>query len=516
MRRPAQAPSRADCESQITQLLKRLGPRRQAILIAAGAAILLINVALLAWTSQQSQSQAKLASHSVEVENKLSELLLLLRTAESEQRAYLLVGAKPTAYHASYLEALTQIQDKAADIRAMIADNPAQQSKLAALDSLIQEKLEDLALKVRLFDDGDSASALGLFLQEKGRALMTEIGERVSVMKLEEERLLAERSADSMRASQQLFLVGLGDTVLIFLLGWVAISFSLLETQSLEMANAALEAKVEARVADLREANDELQSFTYVVGHDLRAPLVNIMGFTSELEMLRETIFKTSDRDGEPLNGTPLDKQAAASEFDEAIGFIKAATTKMERLIGAILMLSRTGKREMRPEVIDMSALVNGVVAALAHQAQAVGAQIEVASLPEITCDRLALEQVFANLLDNALKYLRPEEPGRNLDYRIRDAGTDDLRGSRQWSRNRGSRPKTGFRPVPPRRRAKPTGRRNRTGSRACAGPSTGRNDQAYVCRQQRLDLPSRVASFMRRSLSGDIDDAREHCHDRR
>jgi len=106
---------------------------------------------------------------------------------------------------------------------------------------------------------------------------------------------------------------------------------------------------------------------------------------------------------------------------------------KMEQLISAILALSRAGKRELKPETIDMSALVNGVVATLAHEAQAVGAEIEVGTLPPITCDRLALEQVFSNLLDNALKYLRPEQPGRiqvtgfaasgRLIYEVRDNG---------------------------------------------------------------------------------------------
>src|SRR5208283_1349084 len=110
---PAQAPLQP--EDRVTRLLQRLGPRRQAILFAAGAAILLVNVAILAWTSQQSQSQAAWASHSLEVENSLSELLLLLRAAESEQRAYMLLSAE-TAYRASYREAVRGIPDKLAEI----------------------------------------------------------------------------------------------------------------------------------------------------------------------------------------------------------------------------------------------------------------------------------------------------------------------------------------------------------------------------------------------------------------
>ena len=55
-----------------------------------------------------------------------------------------------------------------------------------------------------------------------------------------------------------------------------------------------------------------------------------------------------------------------------------------------------------------MTALMNSIVTTLAHEAQAVDAEIEVGPLPPIHCDRLALEQVFTNLLDNAIKYLRP------------------------------------------------------------------------------------------------------------
>src|SRR3977135_3455063 len=61
---------------------------------------------------------------------------------------------------------------------------------------------------------------------------------------------------------------------------------------SLRDNNLNLEATLDQRTADLREANNEIQRFAYIVSHDLRSPLVNIMGFTSELEELRADIFK--------------------------------------------------------------------------------------------------------------------------------------------------------------------------------------------------------------------------------
>jgi signal transduction histidine kinase len=85
----------------------------------------------------------------------------------------------------------------------------------------------------------------------------------------------------------------------------------------------------------------------------------------------------------------------------------------MDRLIKAILKLSRDGRRVLTPESLDMTAQLRAVAESLNHQAGEVGASFEVETLPGIVSDRLALEQVFGNLLDNALKYLDPKRPGR-------------------------------------------------------------------------------------------------------
>ena len=397
----------------------------------------------------------------------------------------------------------------------MIADNPSQQARLAELEPIIQEKLEDLAIKVRLLDGGDMASAISLLSQDKGRELMTAIKERVAHICAEEQRLLATRSEDSTRASRQLLFVGMADSFAILLLGWLAISFSLRTTQSLEAAKAALEAKVEERVAELREANDELQSFAYIVGHDLRAPLVNIMGFTSELQTLRDAIFKQLAQAGEASNGKGFDDKAAEAEFDEAIGFIKAATVKMERLISAVLAISRTGKRELKPENIDMSALVNGVVTTLAHEAQAVDAEIEVGTLPPVHCDRLAARAGVCQSSRQCDKVSAPWRARAHSDHWICRLRAGDLRSAGQWSGNRRSGPTEGLRAISPRRRTRSTGRGHRTRARARAGSPPRRIDQAYVDATRRLDLQGGVALRLRRSVRGKSNDARDHHYDR-
>jgi signal transduction histidine kinase len=158
----------------------------------------------------------------------------------------------------------------------------------------------------------------------------------------------------------------------------------------------------------------------------LRSPLVNIMGFTSELEELRTDIFRriaSLGRAAVPASAAalpsgeieqalePEDKQLS-QDFSEALGFIKSSIAKMDRLISAILNLTREGRREFEPVKIDTRELIEAIVATVAHQAAEAQAEIRIEPLPHITSDRLALEQIFSNLIDNALKYLKPGVPG--------------------------------------------------------------------------------------------------------
>ena len=140
-------------------------------------------------------------------------------------------------------------------------------------------------------------------------------------------------------------------------------------------SNLNLEATVDERTADLREANNEIQRFAYIVSHDLRSPLVNIMGFTSELEELRADIFRRIAALGRAAGSAPVpvatgetepalegeDKQLS-QDFSEALDFIKSSIAKMDRLITAILNLTREGRREFEPVRIDTRELIEAIV----------------------------------------------------------------------------------------------------------------------------------------------------------
>ena len=212
------------------------------------------------------------------------------------------------------------------------------------------------------------------------------------------------------------------------------LSTALTEADVVGTALSAASANLRERETELREANEEMQRFAYIVSHDLRSPLVNIMGFTTELEALKDDVFTRVAELRARLEGEADGKDAAlAREFDEALGFIKTSIAKMDRLINAILKLSREGRRDFTPERVNMDRLVATVRASLAIQAEAAAATVEIHSLPPLVSDRVALEQIFSNLVDNAIKYLRRGVPGRivvtgraragTVFYEVRDNG---------------------------------------------------------------------------------------------
>jgi signal transduction histidine kinase len=213
----------------------------------------------------------------------------------------------------------------------------------------------------------------------------------------------------------------------------VIIGYLLIGTDN--TARKRVEAEQKKLDQRLRDANEEIQRFAHIVSHDLRSPLVNIMGFASELDESRKAIFKRLGALRSQLGGEadPASDEALHRDVEEALRFIKSSATKMDRLIGALLKLAREGQREFQPQVIDMSQLLRSASEALAYQAQAVDAKVSIGELPTITSDRLALEQVFSNLMDNAVKYLRVGVPGRIevgaseadgvITYEVRDNG---------------------------------------------------------------------------------------------
>jgi len=165
---------------------------------------------------------------------------------------------------------------------------------------------------------------------------------------------------------------------------------------------------------ELKESNNEIQSFSYIISHDLRAPLVSIKGFSSELAYVCKEIETVIGKHLPNMDGKDRDRLELLlkQDIDEALKFIASSADRMDGLINSILALSRVGRRELTPEPVDMDGLTRGIIDSLAHQIGEKNIRVTLGELPVITADRLAMEQVMGNLLDNAVKYFDAERPG--------------------------------------------------------------------------------------------------------
>jgi len=154
-----------------------------------------------------------------------------------------------------------------------------------------------------------------------------------------------------------------------------------------------VERELAAQRTHLEATNEELEAFSYSVSHDLRAPLRSIQGFSRVLLL-------------DHLEHLPADGR-------DALQRICAATERMERLIDAMLSLSRVTRSELHEDVVDLSAIVRAVIADLQKHDPARRVEVTIEDGLAATGDTRLLRAVFENLLDNAWKATATRDPGR-------------------------------------------------------------------------------------------------------
>lgn len=175
------------------------------------------------------------------------------------------------------------------------------------------------------------------------------------------------------------------------------------------------EDELQRSAADLAEKNKELETIVYTVSHDLRSPLVNVQGFSKQLVRACDRIRATAAEAREGLMPVEPIRQPLDEAIPQALRFINAGVNKMEMLLAGLLRYSRLGRIVLTIEPIEMNPLLATIIAAMKFQLDEARAEVRVEPLPNCLGDSGQVSQVFANLLDNALKYRAPDRPLRVL-----------------------------------------------------------------------------------------------------
>jgi len=162
----------------------------------------------------------------------------------------------------------------------------------------------------------------------------------------------------------------------------------------------------------LSAKNSELLSIVNIVSHDLRTPLVNISGFGKELsddcrqlqKLLQDATFSA---DKAKKANTIINEY-----LPESLQFINASTSKMHMLLDGMIQVSRIGSTAVNIEPLNMSMMLDKVIKTVQFKANEQGATITADELPGCLGDDAMINQVFSNLVGNALKYLDADRKG--------------------------------------------------------------------------------------------------------
>lgn len=404
-------------------------------MLGLGIALLVGMVGASLWLVQKNDDYSREIVDLRRTRAAILDLLTTIQDAETGQRGYLLT--RRDEYLAPYEDAAKTLAEKRAKLVASIQDKPAYAGKLPGLQAALIAKLNEIGRTIELVNAGRTEEAIDIVRADSGLMYMREIRQTLDYYQDITDDRLRRIVTDQLDAASNLRWVTIGGAIAIIAVVGGAlfliakyVSELMRSREEVDSLNRGLEERVTERTRDLIRANQEIQRFAYIVTHDLRAPLVNIMGFLSEFEASLKPIERYVLADGATLQDSDIKEARLAVEEDlpEAIGFIRSSTRKMDQLINAILKISRDGRRKLQAEKVDLKELLATASASVQHQVSAVGGEIDVNVQPfTVISDRISLDQILGNLFDNAVKYQMKGRP-LQLSARILPQGRGIVR----------------------------------------------------------------------------------------
>ncbi len=309
----------------------------------------------------------------------MEKVLLLVIDSETETRGFVI--SRREVFLEPLRHAQAQTWAHVQRLKALTADNPNQKRRLTELERLITGKFDFENRFINAAKEPGREVAGQLFATGEGKVAMDAIRKVIAEMETEEKRLLSERqtAADAReRFSDRLFTAR--DMLMPLLLVAAYLMIRYYVDEQVRTTAALVE-----RTAELQASNEELDSFSYTVAHDLRAPLRAVTSFSNIL--LEEY--------GSQIPAEALD---CAHE-------IESGGRKMGGLIDDLLAYSKLGKRPLLMNSVSMVALVREISGTLHSELVGRQVDIKIGQLPECQGDRAMLHEVWLNLLGNAIKY---------------------------------------------------------------------------------------------------------------
>ncbi|MDH5668579.1 MAG: ATP-binding protein, partial [Nitrospira sp.] len=309
----------------------------------------------------------------------LSDIDVAMDEAENNHRRYLVTG--DALYLASYRSVIKQKPMFLKYLTDLTTESPEQEARVRLLAGMMDRQVAAETKAIEELHNGGFDAVKQMALEGAAKDELFEIHRIVGEMEMYERQALRRRVLESSGVTTNtIVLLGIGAALQLVLLASV---YYLIRHDITERRRVADELK--RRGSLLEAANKELESFSYSVSHDLRAPLRHIDGYAS---LLRKAA-------AESLN----DK---ASRYLETIS---ASAKQMGQLIDDLLVFSRMGRQEMLRTTVDLNKLITMILSDLRLDLQGRDISWTIEPLPEVPGDSAMLRQVFMNLITNAVKF---------------------------------------------------------------------------------------------------------------
>lgn len=350
----------------------------------------LLASAFITYRSAQTQFELeKTVSHTYQVMSHLRNVRSAISEAESGQRGFVITG-RPE-YLREYERNVERTMQDLEAVAGLTADNPHQQGRVPELQAAIEERVAIMGQPIAARRAGSFNTAQSIVSSGTGRHLMAAIHAGLAAMENEENRLLDRRRSEAARG-RKTFLVSLAvgslagvlllSGLFLFIRKLFAVKAARLRDEARHLSE--LEGKVQERTAELSALNQNLESFSYSVSHDLRGPLRSI---GSQAAILEEDFPDL----------TP--DQAAG------LGRIRQGVKRMGSLMDDLLKLSRSTRGELRREEVDVGEIARQALAEIASRHPRTDITTVVADDLRASADPSMVTILFDNLIRNAWKY---------------------------------------------------------------------------------------------------------------